>query len=63
MKFLSKFPNRSNNDSSMGMKLLGISKPPVCSGDCKADGLHSYCGCKAVGFTVELGRGDKIKVN
>lgn len=29
MKFLSKLPNRSSNDSSVGMKLLGISEPAL----------------------------------
>ena len=29
MKFLSNLPNRSSNDSSIGVKLLGISKPAL----------------------------------
>lgn len=63
MKLLSKLPDRSNNDSSLGIELLRSSKPALSS--LVAARLLVYCGCKAVGFQGYHGaeRGDGIKAS
>ena len=65
MELLSKLPDRSNNDSSLGMELGGTS--PTLSSLVAARLLvyTSYCGCKAIRFQGYLGarRRDGIKTS
>lgn len=66
MKLLSNLPDRSKNDSSLGMEILGTSKPALSS--LVAARLLDYTVTMVARLlvfkaTMELGRGDGIKAN